>query len=127
MEMRPAAGGDAVAAQEPRHTPRKRAPNGAGSIWDKSAECFVGLLSLGKGPDDRRLRRKVTGHSEEEVRAKLDDLRRDFDNGLDLENKYTVADAARDFLAHGTHHLAKATVDELRYIARSGSSLISAT
>lgn len=108
-----------MAVQEPRHTPRKRAPNGAGSIfWDKSAGCFVGLHSLGTGPDERRIRRKVTGHSEEEVRAKLDDLRRDFDNRIDLEHQYTVADAARDFLAHGTHRLAEKTVDELRDIAR---------
>ncbi|MDA1362493.1 site-specific integrase [Glycomyces luteolus] len=94
-----------------------RAPNGSGSIfWDKSTGRFVGLLSVGRGPDNRRIRPKVTGHSVDQVQAKLDALREDFDRGIDLGNDYTVADACEDFLAHGMHHLAEGTADELRRI-----------
>lgn len=47
----------------------------------------------------------MTGHNVDEVREKLDALREDADHGIEPGNHYTVADACRDFLAHGMHHL----------------------
>ncbi|GAA2136872.1 hypothetical protein [Glycomyces algeriensis] len=106
-----------MAAQQSRQAQRRRALNGSGSIfWDNSTGRFVGLLSLGREPDNRRIRPKATGHSIDEVRARLDVLREDFDRGTDLGSDYAVADACEDFLVHGMHHLTKGTADEPRRI-----------
>lgn len=107
-----------MAVREAPDAPRSRGRNGAGSIyWHKAKGCYIGSISLGKRPDGGRIRPEIRGHSIAEVAAKLDALRRDFDNGIDLGDKYTVADAARDFLAYGTRPLATSTTDQLRFHA----------
>jgi integrase len=104
--------------KNPPNTSRRPARKGAGSIyWDATRQRFVGSLSLGTRPDGSRIRPEVRGHSIAEVSAKLDRLRRDYDNGIDLSDKYTVAQAARDFLADGTRELAPSTLAQLRFHA----------
>lgn len=107
-----------MAVREPPDAPRKPARKGAGTIyWDATRQRFVGALSLGTRPDGSRIRPEVRGHSIAEASAKLDRLRRDHDNGIDLSDKYTVAQAARAFLADGTRQLAPATLAQLRFHA----------
>jgi integrase len=108
----------AMAVHEPPNTPRRPARKGAGTIyWDAAHERYVGALSLGTRPDGSRIRPEVRGHSIAEVSAKLDKLRKDYDSGIDLGDKYTVAQAARDFLANGTRQLAPTTLAQLRFHA----------
>jgi hypothetical protein len=72
-----------MAVRETPATPRRRGRNGAGSIhWHKAKGCYIGSISLGKRPDGGRIRPEIRGHSIAEVSAKLDALRRDFDNGI---------------------------------------------
>jgi len=107
-----------MTVRESPNTSRRPARKGAGSIyWDTTRDRFVGSLSLGTRPDGSRIRPEVRGHSIAEVAAKLDRLRRDYDNGIDLGDKYTVAQAASDFLANGTRQLAPATIAQLRFHA----------
>jgi integrase len=67
-------------------------------------------VSLGHGPDGRRIRRKVTGRTKAEVRDKLRELHRQIDSGVRSRPRYTVQDALDDWLAAGLDGLAPATV-----------------
>ncbi|WP_198667268.1 tyrosine-type recombinase/integrase [Glycomyces dulcitolivorans] len=57
----------------------------------------------------------MIGHTKAETWAKLEVLKHEVASGINTGNKYTVADAARDFLANGTRHLAKKSVEDLAY------------
>ena len=61
---------------------RPRRGHGEDSIYyDQANHYWVAAVSLGyKG--GKRVRRKVTGRTKTEVRAKLRDLRRDLDHGV---------------------------------------------
>jgi integrase len=49
----------------------------------------------------KRVRRKVTGRTKREVKAKLRDLRRDLESGVRPSATYTVGAALDDWLANG--------------------------
>src|SRR5271165_596596 len=69
----------------------------------------------------KRVRRKVTGRTKTEVKAKLRDLRHDLDSGVRPSGTYTVGNALDDWLANGlsgrsarTRELYRDTVKALR-------------
>lgn len=54
----------------------KRRGRGEGSVFfDEHAHCWVGQADLGRSPDGRRHRPKVTGRTKREASQKLNDLR----------------------------------------------------
>ena len=100
---------------------RPRRGHGEDSIYyDQANQYWVAAVSVGyKG--GKRVRRKVTGRTKTEVRAKLRDLRRDLDSGVRTSATYTVGDALDDWLANGlsgrsdrTKELYRDTVKTLR-------------
>jgi hypothetical protein len=62
---------------------------------------YIGAVSVGFGPDGRRLRRKVSGKTKQEVRDKLRALHAELDAGLRSSVGYTVRAAVDDWLEHG--------------------------
>jgi integrase len=91
---------------------RKQARRGDGSIyWDETNKCYVGSISLGYKPDGSRLRPSVRGATQKEVRAKLKELKEDHDDGIELGDKYTVEQAARDWLERGLRGRGPATIE----------------
>jgi integrase len=100
---------------------RLRRGHGEDSIYfDQANNCWVGAVSLGYKAG-KRVRRKVTGRTKTEVRAKLRDLRRDMDSGIRTSATYTVGNALDDWLANGlsgrsarTKELYRDTVKALR-------------
>ena len=95
--------------------------HGEDSIYyDQANHYWVAAVSLGyKG--GKRARRKVTGRTKTEVKAKLRDLRRDLDSGVRPSATYTIGDALDDWLANGlggtsdrTKELYRDTVKPLR-------------
>jgi integrase len=62
---------------------------------------YIGAVSVGFGPDGRRLRRKVSGKTKQEVRDKLKALHAELDFGLQPATGYTVQAAVDDWLEHG--------------------------
>jgi integrase len=62
---------------------------------------YIGAVSLGFGPDGRRLRRKVSGKTKQEVRDKLKALRAELDVGLQPVAGYTVRAAVDAWLEQG--------------------------
>jgi hypothetical protein len=62
---------------------------------------YIGAVSVGFGPDGKRLRRKVSGKTKQEVRDKLRALHAELDVGLRSSEGYTVRAAVDDWLEHG--------------------------
>jgi len=61
-----------------------------------------GAVSLGYGPDGKRIRRKVGGRTKQEVRDKLEALHADLTAGIAApDGRYTVGQAIEDWLRDG--------------------------
>jgi hypothetical protein len=56
---------------------------------------------LASGPDGKRLRRKVTGRTKQEVRDRLKALHTELDRGLHTSATYAVRQAVDDWLEGG--------------------------
>jgi integrase len=82
----------------------RRSRRGGGSVfWDESRGSYVGLLSLGRDPDNpkKRIRKKVYGATERECQEKLDALRHEIRRtGIIARRDTTVEMAVREFLTH---------------------------
>jgi integrase len=89
----------------------QRRGQGEDSIyWDTSKNRYVGAVSLGFSPAGTRIRRKVTGRTKAEVRAKLRELHQEVDSGLKTSHSYTVNDALDDWLAQDLDGVSVRTV-----------------
>jgi integrase len=83
-------------------TGAKRRGHGEDAIYFATAKNrYVGAISLGFGPDGRRIRRKVYGRTKQEVRDKLKVLHAELDRGLRTSGTYTVWQAVEDWLQDG--------------------------
>ncbi len=83
-------------------TKTKRRGHGEDSIFfDSDRNRYVGSISLGHGADGRRLRRKVTGRTKQDVKDKLKELHSDLDAGLKSPRSYSVRQAVEDWLRDG--------------------------
>jgi integrase len=97
-----------------KKAPTKKARHGDGTIfWSEAKGCFIGKIRLGSRPDGSSIRPEVTGRTKTEVRAKLKQVRDDFDNGIELGDKYTVEEACRDFLQRGLRTQGAETVKRI--------------
>ena len=69
--------------------------------FDAAKSRYVGAISVGFGPDGKRLRRKVTGRTKQEVRDKLKAVHAELDRGLHTSATYTIRQAVDDWLEGG--------------------------
>jgi integrase len=93
----------------------KRRGHGEDAIYfaaDKNR--YIGAISIGFGPDGKRLRRKVSGKTKQEVRDKLKALHADLNAGLQPSAGYTVQAAVDDWLEHGLPGCSARTVQLYR-------------
>jgi integrase len=80
----------------------KRRGHGEDAIYFAAGKNrYIGAVSVGFGPDGKRLRRKVSGKTKQEVRDKLKALHAELDFGLQPAAGYTVQAAVDDWLEHG--------------------------
>jgi hypothetical protein len=80
----------------------KRRGHGEDAIYFEAAKNrYMGAISLGFTPDGKRIRRKVSGRTKQEVRDKLRTLRRELDAGIRSSAGYTVRRAVEDWLREG--------------------------
>jgi integrase len=80
----------------------RRRGHGEDAIYfDAAKNRYIGAVSLGYGGDGRRVRRKVSGKTKQEVRQKLRELHADLDAGVQSPATYTVQAAVDDWLAEG--------------------------
>jgi integrase len=80
----------------------KRRGHGEDAIYFEAAKNrYMGAISLGFTPDGKRIRRKVSGRTKQEVRDKLRTLHRELDAGIRSSAGYTVRRAVDDWLREG--------------------------
>ena len=82
-------------------TARRRGHGEDAIYFDAAKNRYVGAISLGFGPDGKRIRRKVTGRTKPEVRDKLKAAHAELDRGLHTSATYTVRQAVDDWLEGG--------------------------
>jgi integrase len=62
---------------------------------------YVGSVSLGYGPDGKRIRRKVFGKTKQEVRDRLKALHQEMNAGVRSSRAYTLRETVEDWLSDG--------------------------
>jgi integrase len=62
---------------------------------------YVGSVSLGYGPDGKRIRRKVFGKTKQEVRDRLKALHQEMNAGVRSSPTYTLRETVEDWLSDG--------------------------
>ena len=83
-------------------TKLKRRGHGEDGIYfDAAKNRYLGAISLGYTPEGKRIRRKVTGRTKQEVRNKLKALHQELDAGVRTSAGYTVRNAVEDWLRDG--------------------------
>jgi hypothetical protein len=55
----------------------RRRTYGTGSVFQARNGTWYGFLTVGKGTDGKRIRKKITGSSQEEVESKLESARQE--------------------------------------------------
>jgi integrase len=80
----------------------QRRGHGEDAIYLAAAKNrYIGAVSLGFTPDGKRIRRKVSGKTKQEVRDKLKALHLELDAGIRSSTRYTVRRAVEDWLREG--------------------------
>ncbi len=98
-------------------------PDNDAIYFDHSGDCrdarnhkgcpgrWRGAVSLGYGPDGKRIRRKVGGPTKQDVKDKLEELHADLSAGISApDNRYTVGQAVEDWLRDGLEGRSEKTV-----------------
>src|SRR5882757_4367517 len=80
---------------------RRRGFGEDGIYLDAARNRYMGAISLGYGPDGKRIRRKVSGKTKQEVRAKLQALHQELNSGVRSSSTCTVREAGDDWLREG--------------------------
>ena len=79
-----------------------RRSRGEDAVYFASAKNrYVGSVSLGYGPDGKRIRRKVLGKTKQEVRDRLKALHKEMDAGVKSAKTYRMREAVEDWLREG--------------------------
>jgi integrase len=72
-----------------------------GIYLDAARNRYMGAVSLGYGLDGKRIRRKVSGKTKQEVRAKLKALHDEMNAGVKSSRTYTARQTVEDWLREG--------------------------
>ncbi len=101
-------------------TESKRRGWGEGGLyWDAARRRWEASVSLGYGPDGRRIVRKARGRTKTEARDKLRELIRDHEDGLAVAaSDCTVRDAVEDWLRYALSARSAKTVEMNEYYCR---------
>lgn len=68
---------------------------------DAARNRYMGAISLGYGPDGKRIRRKVSGKTKQELRDKLKALHQELSAEVRSSRTHTVREAVEDCLREG--------------------------
>src|SRR6476469_4938215 len=72
-----------------------------GSTWTPRGTATWARSRWGYGSDGKRIQRKVSGKTKQEVRAKLQALHQELNSGVRSSSTYTVREAVDDLLREG--------------------------
>jgi integrase len=90
-------------------TVRRRGHGEDGIYFDPARNRYMGAVSLGYGPGGKRIRRKVSGKTKQEVRAKLKALHDELNAGVKSSRTYTVRQTVEDWLREGLDETSERT------------------
>ena len=74
------------------------------------------MISLGFGPDGKRIRRKVSGKTKAVVQDRLKALHSDLESGVRARPNYTVQRAAEDWLKDGLDGRSATTIKKNEHV-----------
>jgi integrase len=86
---------------------------------DRHRHCegrWRGAVSLGFGPDGRRIRRKVSGRTKTQVQDRLKALHSDLDSNVRTKPNYTVRLAVEDWLKEGLDGRSAKTIEKNEHV-----------
>ncbi|MEU6781645.1 hypothetical protein ABZ912_20790 [Nonomuraea angiospora] len=86
------------------------------TVYPEGDGC-TGAISLGFGPDGRRLKRKAK--TKTAVKDKLIKAVKDVEAGITASETYTVCDAVNDRVSKGLKGRSEGTVTKLRILAKT--------
>lgn len=94
---------------------------GEGSLyWHEQSQRWVGLVSLGYGPNGKRRVKWISGKTKTQAKAKLREVQRAHDSGLVMgPHAYTVSEAVESWLELGLAGRGASTVANRRSLART--------
>ncbi len=75
-----------------------------------------GVISLGFGPDGKRIRRKVSGKTKAVVQDRLKALHSDLETGVRARPNYTVQRTAEDWLKDGLDGRSATTIEKNKHV-----------
>jgi integrase len=100
--------------------PSRRSRGDGGLSWDASRQRWVASVTVGYTAGGKRIFKRARGRTKTEARRKLNELLRDYEDGLAIgPYGYTVADAVRDWLAFGLTGRDSATVEKCTILANT--------
>lgn len=99
----------------------KRRSRGDGGLrWSESRQRWIGEITIGWTPSGKRIVRTVSDKNKTEARKKLDKLKRDYEDGLAVEDRnYTVANAVTGWLQYGLPGRDPETIAKLTSLANT--------
>jgi len=99
----------------------KRRSRGEGSLhWNEKRQRWIAEVTTGYDGRGKRITRKASAQTRTEAKAKLKEMVRDLDDGLNIApHNYTVADAVHDWLDFGQSGHAPATAAKCRSLAET--------
>ena len=99
----------ALRSRHVRNEGRRRGAGEDGIYLDATRNRYMGAISLGYGPDGKRIRRRVSGKTKQEVRAKLLELHQELNSAVRSSSTYTVRQAVEDWLREGLERTSERT------------------
>jgi integrase len=99
----------------------KRRSRGDGGLrWSEQRQRWIAEVTIGYTPAGKRVVKTASAKTKTAAKAKLDEIRRDHQEGEATTNgRYTVADAVTDWLKYGLNGRDEDTIEKLRILAET--------
>jgi integrase len=92
--------------------PARRSRGDGGLYWDRSRQRWIASVTVGYTPSGKRIVKRASGTSKTAAQRKLKEIIREYQDGLTVApDGYTVAEAVRDWLAHGLNRRSQKTIN----------------
>jgi integrase len=89
----------------------RRSRGDGGLYWDRRRGRWIAAITVGYAPSGKRIVRRASGTSKTAAQRKLKEIIRDYEDGLTISpGGYTIAQAVRDWLAHGLSGRSQETI-----------------
>jgi integrase len=91
--------------------PARRSRGDGGLYWDRSRQRWIASVTVGYTPGGKRIVKRASGTTKTAAQRKLKEIIREYEDGLAVApDGYTVAEAVRDWLAHGLNRRSQKTI-----------------